>query len=89
MKMQLEVMAPTDSERVANAFGKKLNLDGPATAEDIAQDLAKYVQMTVQQQEQQALMNKASQAAAKIPPVGVDTPESKPGDAPAAKVKLG
>jgi len=88
MKMQLAVEAPTDVDRVANAFGKKLNLDGPATAEDVAQDLANYVKMTVQQQESQAIFTKAQQAAAKIPPVGVDSETPLPGGT-GAKVKLG
>ena len=78
MKVQLGVEAPGDVERVANAFGKKLNLDGPATAEDIAQDLGKYVQQVVQQQESQSVFTKAQQAAAKIPPVGIDVPDSMP-----------
>jgi hypothetical protein len=83
------VEAPTDVDRVANAFGKKLNLDGPATPEDIAQDLGKYVQQVVQQQEQAALFNKANQAAAKIPPVGVDVPDVLPNpEVPTTKVKL-
>jgi hypothetical protein len=72
VKIQLGVEAPSDVERVAKAFGKKLGLDGPATVDDIEEDLKKYVQGVVQQQEQAALYDAANRAAQKIPPVGID-----------------
>lgn len=81
LKIQLGVEAPTDVERVLKAFGKKLGLDRPATPEEVKADLVKYIQQTVTQQETNALYTAAGDAAAQIPPVGVDgdkpTPEGK------------
>lgn len=73
MKVQLGIDVPSDVERVLNAFGRKLVLGRPATPEEVHDDLAKYIQQTVQMQEQSA----ASSAAAQIPPVSIngDKPE--------------
>lgn len=69
MKIQLGVEAPSDVERVANAFGTKFGLDRPATAQEIAADLGRYIKDTVRGQEQ----TKAVQAVDQLPPVDVES----------------
>ena len=71
MDLRVAIELPSDIERVANAFGAKLGLEGPATVEDIEKDVALYIQNTTRGWEQ----TKAVQVANELPVVGVDTPD--------------
>jgi hypothetical protein len=73
MDLKMIIELPSDVERVANAFGAKLGLEGPATVEDIEKDVALYIQNTTRGWEQ----TRAVQVANELPPVGIST-EPKP-----------